>query len=165
MIKTYGKYAIIVFILLAACYGDFSSKQWAKKHIKGKHEITLLRGFVELGFTENRGMVFGLFNNNREAKNFLTGLTLVRALIFFAVMVFIVVQRDKSIFYLVPFMLIWCGALGNLIDSFRWGHVVDFIHIHAGSVIDWPFFFNVADAYVCVGMAILLLSGITARKS
>jgi signal peptidase II len=165
MIKTYVKYAFILLLLFGGCYADLLSKQWAKRHLKGKHEIVIVKGCVELGFTENRGMVFGIFNHDSRAQKYLSGLTVLRALILIVVTVFIIVQRKRSILYLLPFLFIWSGALGNLIDSVRWGHVVDFIHMHAGNALDWPFFFNVADAYVCVGMAILLLSGIFARKN
>ena len=56
------------------------------------------------------------------------------------------------------------GAVGNLIDTFAGGCVVDFIHIHAGTFLDWPFFFNLADAYVCVGAGFLVLTGIFNRE-
>jgi signal peptidase II len=56
------------------------------------------------------------------------------------------------------------GAVGNLIDTFTGGYVVDFIHIHAGRFLDWPFFFNLADAYVCIGAGILVLIGIFSRE-
>ena len=54
-------------------------------------------------------------------------------------------------------MLFWVGAIGNLIDPFVYGYVVDFIHIHAGNVLNWPFYFNVADACITVGMILLLM--------
>lgn len=165
MVKTYGKYAFMALLLFGCCFIDLRSKQWAKRHLKGKHEIVLVKGCVELGFTENRGMAFGIFNGSSRAQRYLTGLTWLRAIIFTAVTIFVVVRRKRSVMYLLPFLLIWAGALGNLIDTFTQGRVVDFIHIHAGKIIDWPFFFNVADAYVCVGMAMLLFSGITARKT
>lgn len=51
--------------------------------------------------------------------------------------------------------LILAGALGNLIDRLRLGHVIDFIHAHW----DERYFpaFNVADSAITVGAALLLL--------
>lgn len=47
------------------------------------------------------------------------------------------------------------GALGNLIDRLVNGYVVDFIHwFYKG--FDWPVF-NLADAYVTVGMILLII--------
>jgi signal peptidase II len=47
------------------------------------------------------------------------------------------------------------GALGNVIDRIRMGHVVDFIHAHWGGAY-FPAF-NVADSAITVGAALLLL--------
>ncbi|HCO42569.1 signal peptidase II [Immundisolibacter sp.] len=45
--------------------------------------------------------------------------------------------------------LILGGAIGNLIDRLRWGHVVDFLDVYVGSA-HWPAF-NLADSAICVG--------------
>jgi signal peptidase II len=52
--------------------------------------------------------------------------------------------------------LIMGGALGNLIDRLRIGHVVDFIIAHWNRVY-FPWAFNVADSAITVGAALLLL--------
>ncbi len=52
--------------------------------------------------------------------------------------------------------LILGGALGNLIDRLRIGHVVDFILAHWHGVY-FPWAFNVADSAITVGAALLLL--------
>lgn len=61
------------------------------------------------------------------------------------------------------YALIAGGALGNLIDRVRDGAVTDFvrwrIHDHR-----WPIF-NVADAVLLVGVAVLLLDGLRARRA
>ena len=51
--------------------------------------------------------------------------------------------------------LILAGALGNVIDRLRLGHVVDFIHAHWGDAYFAAF--NVADSSITVGAALLLL--------
>ena len=51
--------------------------------------------------------------------------------------------------------LILGGALGNLIDRLRLGHVIDFIQVHWGEHY-FPAF-NVADSAITVGAALLLL--------
>ena len=52
--------------------------------------------------------------------------------------------------------LIMGGALGNLVDRLRIGHVVDFILAHWHGVY-FPWAFNVADSAITVGAALLLL--------
>jgi signal peptidase II len=51
--------------------------------------------------------------------------------------------------------LILGGALGNVIDRLRLGHVIDFIHAHWGDHY-FPAF-NVADSAITIGAALLLL--------
>ncbi|HEY7887649.1 MAG TPA: signal peptidase II [Steroidobacteraceae bacterium] len=55
--------------------------------------------------------------------------------------------------------LIMGGALGNMIDRLRIGHVVDFILAHWRSVY-FPWAFNVADSAITVGAALLLLDAV-----
>ena len=50
------------------------------------------------------------------------------------------------------------GALGNVIDRIRFGHVVDFIHVHYGDAY-FPAF-NVADSAITVGAALLILDNL-----
>ena len=58
--------------------------------------------------------------------------------------------------------LVLGGALGNVIDRIRLGHVVDFIHFHW----DRAYFpaFNVADSVITVGAACLLLDALLDSK-
>lgn len=55
--------------------------------------------------------------------------------------------------------LIMGGALGNMIDRLRIGHVVDFILAHWRGVY-FPWAFNVADSAITVGAALLLLDAV-----
>jgi len=54
--------------------------------------------------------------------------------------------------------LVLGGALGNLIDRIRLGHVIDFIHFHWNNAY-FPAF-NVADSAITVGAACLLLDAL-----
>ena len=51
-------------------------------------------------------------------------------------------------------LMIFGGAIGNMIDRFRLGEVVDFLDFYAGGY-HWPAF-NVADSGITVGMSILV---------
>lgn len=142
--------------MFGGCSTDFQSKRWAENHLKGKPKITVLKNVLDLGFVENRGMVFGIFNGKMhqlQSKIIIA----FRVLILLALSVFIFLKHKKSYLYLLPFLLIWAGAIGNLIDSFSIGYVIDFIHIQAGPAFDWPYYFNLADAYVTIGVGILLI--------
>jgi signal peptidase II len=59
----------------------------------------------------------------------------------------------------LAYAVILSGAIGNLTDRMIRGYVVDFVYLH-----HWPVF-NVADAYLVVGGALLLLSSRDSAKT
>ena len=62
----------------------------------------------------------------------------------------------------LPLALVIGGALGNLIDRVRAGHVTDFIQVYYR---DWVFpSFNVADSAISVGAVLLVWFGLFAAK-
>jgi signal peptidase II len=73
--------------------------------------------------------------------------------------------RGTNLFLAAGLALVLGGALGNVIDRIRLGHVIDFIHFHW----DRAYFpaFNVADSAITVGAACLLLDALfdSKRKS
>ena len=48
------------------------------------------------------------------------------------------------------------GAIGNVIDRFVFGAVVDFLYFHIGRY-GWPAF-NVADSAICIGVVLMILA-------
>lgn len=55
------------------------------------------------------------------------------------------------------------GAVGNVIDRLVHGHVVDFILVYYQN---WFYpAFNVADSFICVGAALLVIDGLKQRKN
>jgi signal peptidase II len=63
----------------------------------------------------------------------------------------------------MPLALIIGGALGNLVDRLRFGHVTDFIQVYYH---DWAFpAFNIADSAISIGAVMLLLFGFAGRKA
>ena len=63
----------------------------------------------------------------------------------------------------LPLALVIGGAIGNLIDRLRIGHVTDFIQVYHNQ---WAFpSFNVADSAISVGATLLILFGLFGRHS
>ena len=59
--------------------------------------------------------------------------------------------------------LVMGGALGNVIDRMRLGHVIDFIRVHYA---EWYFpAFNVADSAITIGAGLLILDMILQPKN
>ncbi|HEV7491255.1 MAG TPA: signal peptidase II [Rhodanobacteraceae bacterium] len=63
----------------------------------------------------------------------------------------------------MPLALVIGGALGNLIDRVRFGHVTDFIEVYYRQW-SWPAF-NVADSAISVGAVLLIVFGLGVRKT
>ena len=63
----------------------------------------------------------------------------------------------------LPLALVIGGALGNLVDRLRFGHVTDFIEVYHRQW-SWPAF-NVADSAISVGAVLLILFGLGGRKA
>ena len=63
----------------------------------------------------------------------------------------------------LPLALVIGGALGNLIDRVRFGHVTDFIQVYYQQ---WAFpSFNVADSAISVGAVLLVGFGLVMHRS
>jgi len=156
MKKQFGKFILLFIILLTGFAADYFTKQWAVNTIKDRRMKTIVNGFVEISYTENRGMVFGVLNEKASLPKhyILTGLTLISILL----IIYIIWRiRRMPFLYHLPFFIILAGAFGNLIDKIKVGHVVDFIHIHFRNILNWPFLFNVADIWICIGGVLLII--------
>ena len=64
---------------------------------------------------------------------------------------------DKSLTWpmVISLAMIAGGGIGNMIDRIAYGYVIDFIDVKFLSF--WVWVFNVADSFVCVGAALLLV--------
>jgi signal peptidase II len=114
--------------------------------------------FFNLHWTENYGVSMGFLTASSETGRWLLiGLTGAIAT-FVAVWMWREKRRDDSI----ALALVLGGALGNIVDRLRFGHVVDFADLHFG---EWrPFLvFNVADAAITVGVLLLLVRALLMR--
>jgi signal peptidase II len=111
-------------------------------------------GFMNLVLVFNKGAAFSFL---ADAPGWQTPLLVAFAL-GAAVLVSVLLVRDPSRrLYCAGLALILGGAVGNVIDRMRFGHVVDFLDLHAGGW-HWPAF-NVADSAITVGAVLLILDG------
>ena len=112
-----------------------------------------------LNYTENHGISLGLFQASSDAMRWV----LVAATAAIAVGVAVWIGREKQRFDQIALGMVLGGALGNILDRVRHGYVVDFADLHFGDFR--PFFiFNVADAAISIGVAILLLRAFLVKE-
>jgi signal peptidase II len=113
--------------------------------------------YVFLGFyftyVQNTGAAFGIFQDGTLP------LGILSAVVSLALIVYLV-MRGKTIPVLQRFALasILAGAIGNMIDRFRLGYVIDFIHFKVPG-FSFPVF-NVADSCVVIGAILLIGSSL-----
>ncbi len=91
----------------------------------------------------NRGSAWGLFADYQTA-------LLVLRILFVSLIVLYLIRYNKQETLTIPLTLIASGAIGNIIDYFAYGHVVDMIHFVFWGY-DYPVF-NVADSAIFIGV-------------
>ena len=117
-------------------------------------ERHVLTGFLNLVLVYNKGAAFSMF---AEASGWQTPLLIAFALAAAAIVGYLIVKSPHKGLLCLGLALIMGGAVGNLIDRVRFGHVVDFLDFHAMGW-HWPAF-NVADSAITVGAVLLILEG------
>lgn len=142
---------------LAIALALFVADQWSKHFVVarlGLREIGdhyPLLPFFDLTRTNNYGVSLGMFEATSQEMRL--ALLAVTAVIAGGVLVWM--MREVRRWDIVALSMILGGALGNIVDRFRFGYVVDFADFHIGDFR--PFLiFNVADAAISIGVVILL---------
>lgn len=155
----------MTLLLAAALVGlDQLTKAWVVNALPlGGSEIPLALGF-SFTHSRNTGAAFGMLRDVSFPLGslvidgtFLLGL--LSAAVSVALIVYLLLNRRRlSVLTSVALSMVLAGALGNMIDRFRLGYVVDFIHFKVGS-FDFPVF-NVADSCVVIGAGLLVLASL-----
>lgn len=144
--------AALVFVV------DQLVKYWVL-HVARLPEVATIEllPFLSLTYVENRGVSMGMLTAGSSIGRWaLVGLTAIIAII-----VALWIRRERKWPESLALGLVLGGALGNIVDRIRFGYVVDFVHLHLGS---WSFYvFNVADAAISIGVAILLTRALVGR--
>jgi signal peptidase II len=123
-------------------------------YFENRYPRVELTGFFNLVLVFNKGAAFSLF---AQAAGWQTPLLAAFALAAAVIVSVLIVRNPGRGLLRLGLALILGGALGNLIDRLRFGHVVDFLDFHALGW-HWPAF-NVADSAISVGAVILILEG------
>lgn len=112
--------------------------------------------FFWITHQRNTGLVGGMFSDRR-------GVPFVAPIVATLVLIYLYRHLDPaSRFQALAFGMVVGGAIGNLIDRFRFGSVTDFLQFHFIFIpFDFPWklypAFNVADSAICVGVVLLVL--------
>ena len=127
------------------------------KFVPGERlEVT---GFFNLVLVFNKGAAFSFL---ADAPGWQTPVLAAVAIAASAVISVLILKNKNKNLFCSGLALILGGAIGNLIDRLRFGHVVDFLDFHAMGW-HWPAF-NVADSAITLGAALLILEGFASRE-
>jgi signal peptidase II len=124
-----------------------------------QREAIEIVSFFDLRYVENFGVSMGLLTADSDLARWLLVLLTGAIALFVAVWMWREKRRDDAL----GLSLVLGGALGNILDRMRLGHVVDFADLHFG---EWrPFLvFNVADAAITIGVLLLLVRALLMRE-
>jgi len=160
-----GARRIVAFLV---ALGVFSLDRWSKWMIEthfGSNDFnatkTVIPGFFNIVRSQNPGVAFGMFAENvsRSRTPILIGLSLV-AVLLLAGMLWRIDRLDSP--SATGLALIFGGAMGNVFDRVRVGSVTDFLDFYAGQY-HW-YTFNIADASICTGAGLLILSMVLSQR-
>lgn len=129
---------------------DFLSKIWVIDRLDLHETISFLPS-LQLTYVRNYGVAFGQLTE--QSPWLLLGLagTIVVYLLYW-----LWSNHASKLLENLALCLIIGGAFGNLYDRVVYGYVVDFFDFYIGS---WHWYiFNLADAAICVGAGLLLVS-------
>ena len=115
----------------------------------------VIEGFFYLTHVRNTGAAFGLFADAPEPFRIIMFVTISLVAVGIIISFFLRLAPGDRLSALA-LGLILGGALGNLIDRFRFGEVVDFLHFRLWGGYSWPDF-NLADTFIVIGVALLVL--------
>ena len=148
--RTIGAIAAVVAIALDQASKFYVTHGFASGSLRAGE----LAPFLDLALRYNRGVSFSLFRQDGAlGAALLVGFSLVVAA-FLAVWLW----RSKTALTGAGLGLIIGGALGNAADRAAYGAVIDFLDLHA---LGRHFFvFNVADAAISAGVALLIVEGV-----
>ena len=121
-------------------------------------EPVVLAPFLELIVVWNRGISYGLFQQDSELGRWALFAVMIAAVVGLSVWM----ARATSRLLATSLGLIVGGAIGNAIDRVAYGAVFDFVHFHVGS-FSW-YVFNVADAAIVAGVVGLVYDSLVLDK-
>jgi signal peptidase II len=139
-------------VALAAVAADQLTKHIVASQLALGDAVKVI-GPLSIHHVQNSGIAFGLFASATPVVIVLTAVAIGWMLLFFA--------RSGARHPVLPVALglVIGGSVSNLVDRVRLGHVTDFVDLRF-----WPAF-NLADSFIVVGVAILLLTLVAADRS
>ena len=130
-------------------------------HIPLNYSVKVVEGFFNLTHIRNSGVAFGIFSDQQsELKPYLLIFVSVVAIV--AILAIFHQTAKEKRFVRTGLILIFSGAIGNLIDRVIHKEVIDFIDLFVENQ-HWPAF-NVADTCITIGVLFMAVDLFVGEK-
>ncbi len=157
MTRREGNLALAMCIGVLTMFADQASKVWVLAQDTAHQLPRSLTPFFDLVLVWNRGISFGMLKSDAAYGPWL--LKGMAALLMLVLLRWLWTASCRL--QAAALGLILGGAVGNVIDRFRYGAVVDFLDVNLNG---WHLpAFNVADSAICVGVVLLMFESIVPR--
>jgi signal peptidase II len=143
-------YAVLILVAVIIVTSDQLAKIWVRAHVALggdwlPSQLAWLMPYARIRFWYNSGAAFGIFENGNLV-------FMILAIIVAGAILYYFPRVSRKDWWLrLALMLQFSGAVGNLTDRIQFGHVTDFISVGNFAI------FNIADASISVGVAVLIL--------
>lgn len=114
----------------------------------------IIPNFLNWTYERNIHGAFGLFGSSKVMLIVMAVIVLVLFWLSFRE------AAQRSLTVRIAFGMIVGGAIGNIVDRFHYGYVIDFIDFYR----IWPNIFNVADSCITIAVGLLIISSLAARR-
>ena len=132
---------------------DQYTKFMVTLHIPINYSVKVVEGFFNFTHIRNSGVAFGIFSGqNSELKPYLLIFVSIIAIIAILI-IFHQTGKNKKIVQ-TGLILVFSGAVGNLIDRVLHKEVIDFIDFFIDNQ-HWPAF-NIADSCITIGVMFMV---------
>ena len=146
-----ARWPLLAGVAIGTLVADQLTKAAVQRFLLDERPV-VLGPFLSFTLAHNPGGAFGLLPQATVV------LAAASALIALALLLYARFALAHSRLLTVGVAMLLGGALGNLTDRVRLGHVIDFIDLHR-----WPVF-NIADIAVTVGAGLIVLAAALPRK-
>ena len=138
---------ILIFLLLVLF--DILSKYIVFNYID-LYQFIKITYFFDITHIHNFGVSFGLFAGTIPAS-----VLVIIGLFVTAFVLYLYINSSEFLERWGLFIII-CGAIGNIVDRFINGYVIDFLYLHINQYY-WPAF-NFADIYISLGIIMIIIN-------
>lgn len=148
---------LVLLLFVSITLSDQITKYLVWSNFALGERVPIIEGFFDLTYVANTGAAWGIFQNQTA---WLAALSIV---VFFAILVFRRSFLRDTLAHRICMGLMLGGIMGNGLDRLRLGHVIDFFDFYVGAS-HFPAF-NIADAAICVGVGLYLLTELPHAKA